>query len=381
MKLSAMLLLAVMVASCAAAPVAPPPGYLFKDQLFTAPSEGINADDVFAVSEEMRHYLRTEIADQLRIKGPQQGLIDAIYSRDLLKVEYDSARTRNAAQTFHERTGNCLSLVIMTAALAKELGLPVGFHNVVVDEMWARSGDLYFSVGHVNLTVGKRQSNLLSRNDDNALITIDFVPQGDTRGQRSRPLARETVVAMYMNNRAAEALAREQVSDAYWWARAAITQDPKFVSSYNTLGVVYRRHANLSEAEKVLNHALEREPDNVHVMSNLAMVLTDEGRSAEAQVLSAKVRQREPYPPFYFFDLGQTAMGAKDFKSARDFFAKEVARDAYNHEFHFWLAAAYSGLGEVALSRRHLAIAMEFSNTRKEHDLYAAKLARLNANK
>ena len=377
MKTCAILLLSVLVASCATAPVGPRPEHLFNDQLFSAPSERINADDVFALSNEMRHYLSTEIADQLRIKGLQQGLIDALYSKNLLKIEYDSARTRNAAQTFGERTGNCLSLVIMTAALARELGMPVGFQSVVVDETWTRSGDLYFSVGHVNLTVGKRQTNIRSSYDENALITIDFVPPDATRAQRSWPIARETVIAMYMNNRAAEALARGQVNDAYWWVREAITQDPNSLSSYNTLGVVYRRHGNLIEAEKVLNHALQREPENVLVMSNLAIVLNDQGRIAEAKVLTTRVEQIQPYPAFYFFNLGQTAMQAKDFKTARDLFARELARDAYNHEFHFWLAAAYSALGEFELSRRQLALAMDFSTTRNEHDLYAAKLDRL----
>ena len=36
-----------------------------------------------------------------------------------------------------------------------------------------------------------------------------------------------------------------------------------------------------------------------------------------------------------------------NFKTARDLFAKEVDRAPYYHEFHFWLANAYFGLGDV----------------------------------
>jgi Tfp pilus assembly protein PilF len=70
-------------------------------------------------------------------------------------------------------------------------------------------------------------------------------------------------------------------------------------------------------------------------------------------------------------------MQAGDFKAARDLFAREVERDAYNHEFQFWLASAYYRLGDLVRSRKHLAIAMDFSPTRKDHDLYAAKLDRI----
>jgi hypothetical protein len=60
-------------------------------------------------------------------------------------------------------------------------------------------------------------------------------------------------------------------------------------------------------------------------------------------------------------------------------FAKEVDRAAYYHEFQFWLALAYLGLGETEKARAHLAIAAENSTTRNDHDLYAAKLDRLRA--
>ena len=73
------------------------------------------------------------------------------------------------------------------------------------------------------------------------------------------------------------------------------------------------------------------------------------------------------------------AMQAGDFATARDLFSKEIARDGYNHEFHFWIAAAYSRLGDKEQARKHLATAMEFSNTRHERDLYAAKLDRISS--
>ena len=66
-----------------------------------------------------------------------------------------------------------------------------------------------------------------------------------------------------------------------------------------------------------------------------------------------------------------------DFKAAKDLFEKEVDRDAYYHEFRFWLAAAYLGLGEVERARTELTAALENSTTRKEHELYAAKLDRI----
>ena len=376
MKHYMVLLFSLILAACVATPVVPQPDRLFNDNLFLAPSERISADDVFALSDEMKHYLDTEIAREWRAKSRQQGLFDALYTKGKLKLEFDSAMTRNAAQAFAARSGNCLSLVIMTAAFASEMGLPVRYQSAFVDQTWSRSGDIQFFSGHVNLTLGRRQTHDGFRHNEPDL-TIDFLAPPEIRGLRTRPIGEATIVAMYMNNRAAELFTRGLVNNAYWWARAAIVQDPGFLSSYNTLGIIYQRHGDLAEAEKVLAYALEREPRNPHIMSNLVSVLSAQGRVEESSILARKLDQIEPNPPFSFFDRGLTAMRNGDFKAARDLFAKEVDRAPYYHEFHFWLAAAYVGLGEMEHAKEQLTIAMEYSTTRNDRDLYATKLDRI----
>ena len=322
----------------------------------------------------MKRYLDQEIADKVRGRGRQQGLVDALYSKGELKLEYDSTMTRNAAEAFEARTGNCLSLVIMTAAFARELDVPVRYQSVFTDEAWARSGDIHFIIDHINLSLGRRLGEFPRVTNSQDVLTIDFLPQQDLRNQKVRLLSENTVVAMYMNNRAGESLARGRVNDAYWWAREAIVQDPAFTRAYNTLGVVYRRHGDLAEAERALVYAMSQDASNPQIIANLAQVYGDQGRVAEAGALRQRLALLESDPPFAFFYRGQAALRNGDYAAARDLFAREVARAPYYHEFHYWLALAYAGLGDVKGVRKHLAQAMESSTTRGDQDLYAAKL-------
>jgi len=375
MKTWAVLLGASLLAACSTAPA--PPDRLLDDGLFSPPSERISADDVFAVSQEMKQYLATEIADDVRIKGPQQGLFDALYSRNQLQLDYDSVMTRNAAQAFAARAGNCLSLVIMTAAFAKEMGLTVTYNHIYTEQAWSRTGDIFLSIGHVNLTLGTRPSE--AGPNGHAKLTIDFLPPGDVRALRSRAIEEKTIVAMYMNNRAVESLAAGQLDNAYWWAREATVQDPGLASAFNTLGVIYRRHGNLAQAEVALRYALAREPTNTHVMSNLVDVLNGLGHTSEASELTRRLAQLEPNPPLSFFNRGMAALRKGDYKLAQEMFTKEVERAPYYHEFHFWLAVALVGLGDRDLARQQLELAIEASPTRSDRDLYAAKLDKINA--
>jgi hypothetical protein len=54
-----------------------------------------------------------------------------------------------------------------------------------------------------------------------------------------------------------------------------------------------------------------------------------------------------------------------------------ILKKNYCSEFHVWLGVADFRLGDLEGARKHLAIAMENSTTRTDHDLYAAKLEHL----
>ena len=381
MKILTIALATLLLAACASAPPPqlPSPNGLLHDELFGPPSTRIDARDVFALSDDMRRFLRVEIADELIFKGSRQGLFDALYSRGQLQLEYETRITRNAAEAFAARSGNCLSLVIMTAAFAKELSLPVKFQSAVASETWSRDAGIQYYIGHVNLTLSARSMDVMFGRAGTDNLTIDFLPPQETRGMSTRVVDEKTIVAMYMNNRAAESISVGKLDDAYGWARAALLHNPSFLNSYNTLGVIYLRHGNMPEATAALDHALVLDPQNTKVMANLASVLTATGRTAEANALMAKLDRLEPNPPFAYLNRGMTALHSGDYQSAREQFAKEVARAPYNDELHYWLAVAYAGLGDTEQARRELARALDYSTTRKDHDLYAAKLDRLRA--
>jgi len=326
----------------------------------------------------MRRYLQADIAHQLRTEGTKNGLIQALYQKTQLKLEYDSRMTKTAAETFAARSGNCLSLVIMTAALAKELRLPVYYQSAILDETWSRTGSLLFASGHVNITLGQRSLDGGTSRDLKS-TTIDFLPPEETRGMRTRGIDEETVVAMYANNRAAEALIGGRLDDAYAWTREALRRDPSFMSAFNTLGVVYLRHGDVELATRAFDRVLAAEPSNTRALANMAEARERQDRNGEAALLRARLAKIESTPPFHFFNLGMAAMQRNDYLSARDYFAREVARADYYHEFHFWLGVADWRLGDVDAARKHLKIAMSNSTTRGQHDLYAAKLDWLQA--
>ena len=71
-----------------------------------------------------------------------------------------------------------------------------------------------------------------------------------------REIEESTVLAMYADNRAAEALAGQRLDDAHAWAREALRHDAAFASAWNTLGVACLRRGEAACAAAVFEHAL-----------------------------------------------------------------------------------------------------------------------------
>lgn len=330
---------------------------------------------ITAVSEDMRRYLANDIAGQSRRKGGLLGLVTALEKNTELRLEYDATQTRTAAEAFAVRRGNCMSLTLMTAALARELGLTVSYRKVYVDEPWDRLSGLLVRSGHINIVLESNASTDNWAGNRSKGVIIDFLPQADIARQRAVEIDESTVLSMFMNNRAAESLVGGDTDTAYAWAKLAITTMPRNMDAYNTLGVIYSRREMADAARHAFEIVLQQEDENISAMANLVGVLERTGNVVEAVKWRERLQRIEERPPFYHFDKGVAALKEKDFRAARDHFSKELARNAYYHAALFGLAAANLGMGESREAERYLFQAIDSSPSGQEHDLYAAKLA------
>ncbi|WHZ18720.1 MAG: hypothetical protein OJF55_000869 [Rhodanobacteraceae bacterium] len=370
-------LFAALLAGCAHVPaartsdVAP----LFRDTLFTPPAESIDSHAIFAVDAPMRRFLAEEILPHTRHEDPRQALLDALSGK--LRIDYDSEMTRTAAQTFAAREGNCLSLVIMAAAFARQLDIRVTYQEVYDFDTWSRDAGFEILSQHVNLVLGPRMPSVSIYRPEAIPMIVDFLPPSQVAHAASRPVPEQTVVAMYMNNRAAEVMVGGDINRAYWFARAALEADPGFADAANTLGVIYLKRHYPALAERAMRYALQRDPDNISTLSNLSELLATEGRNAEARVLAKRLAQIQRHPPFEFYDRGMAAMQAGQFELAARLFERALSQRPYDVPSHYELAVAAAHLGDMRRARKQLKLAEKNSTTPESRARYAAKLRHL----
>jgi len=204
--------------------------------------------------------------------------------------------------------------------------------------------------------------------------TVDFLPPSDSRNLVTEPISEARIVAMFMNNRAAEALAQKRTDDAYWWLRQAIASDPSFSNLYNTLGVTYLRKGMLAQAETALRFATSVDPKSTEIWRNLAIVLRHDGRVEEAAAIESQHPVSGAAALAAAIDGGLKANETGDYGRALSLLKQALRTAKDNHEIHYLLAVTYLNLGDRRQAMEQLLEAKDDSTTIRQRAMYGSKV-------
>ena len=83
--------------------------------------------EIFELNDEAKAFAQSAIRGVFKPKEQIQALVQHVFSRSDLNLLYRAEANTVANQTFHNRAANCLSMSIMTYALANELGFSVRY--------------------------------------------------------------------------------------------------------------------------------------------------------------------------------------------------------------------------------------------------------------
>ncbi len=352
------LALALLLAACSTAPtvVAPDPG-LWKDAAFDRSVHAVTVDEsrLFHLDPALLRQLQSGEALARHDKNRNARLLELVFGRDMKAFAYAGGHSTVAADTWRNQRGDCLSLSIMTVALARSLGIDARVQEVRVPPSFDRRGGVDFLNAHVNVLVSNEQTlRAMQRWLPAGDLVIDFEPQPGTR-QRGTPLNDKSVLARFLNNLAAEHLADGSDAAAYAHFKAAILADPAYAVAYNNLAQLYLRRGFDSAAETLLRRALFLNADSDLALVTLHALLVAQGRRAEALAYEQQLHARRERDPYHWLGLGIDHLQHQRNRQAVQ--ALEQAQRLSNgfEEVHRFLAIAYWRSGQAHKARDQLA--------------------------
>jgi len=349
---------------------------LFLDDTFSiSPTFHLETEqEIFELDDEMMALVKNKLINGHTARYKARVLLDHIFNEENISLKYDGNANVTASQAYHSNSANCMSLTIMAYALAHEAGINATFQQVNVPEYWVRNGEHNLLTGHVNLLI--REGEAIERNVvwGETSTEIDFDPYVAKEHFSKKSIKKNTVLAMFYNNKGAEALVNDDYGVAYQYFKAAIQQDNLFSSAWGNLGVLYKFTDNYQAAEKVYRHALMIQNDNLTALTNLSLLLKTQRLAIEAQRIDDYVHQIRKRNPYYFALLADEAFYNKEYKQAEDNYKKAIQIDDQRHEFYFGLAKVYYKQNRLISAQRSMKKAIRLNSVRSTNKQYIAKL-------
>lgn len=291
------------------------------------------------------------------------------------RIIYGNTATYTASETLNNARANCLSLSILAYSLAKRAAMQVIFQDVKIPEYWVSDNNQSWLNGHVNVRILHSRLNdafsgyeLLGED-----IVVDFEPSVKQRFETEN-IDKKRIIAMFYNNKAAEAVSNGNESRAYAYYKAAINSDPSFAVSWSNLGILYRKNELLDLAEQVYKKSIQLNPKSLNAMANLVVLYRHTQREHEADILQEKVDSARKTNPYYFVMLGNEAFNENKLQDALIYFEKSLRLDRKNHEAYFGLAKSHAALQHIDKAEYYLRQAKRVAPFSEEQERYSRKL-------
>lgn len=279
-----------------------------------------------------------------------------------------------ASDALEKQQGNCMSLAILTKALARIEQVEVEYNKVYSEPVYQKRNTIVIRGNHVRSKLIDpdfiQPAGFLVINKPS--VIIDYFPENG--GQLSGKIKSSEFHAMIYSNLAAEAYIRKQYDFAYFSAREALRYEPKFSPALNTLALSLNRKGLQQLATEVFEFGFLYAEPNVELLSNYKQFLQRQEMNEKALAVDQVLRSQSLPNPFDYIVLGFDYLTEQSFSKAEQSFQNAIKLAPYLHQPYFGLAQLALEQNDPEQARQWLEKALEKSFIHDERQRYRSKL-------
>lgn len=347
---------------------------------FAGPRPDIVApDQIYAVPADLAQDFLTYFNDPGNRGAPASKRIARYLTEATHAYEY-RPYTRTAMEAAMEGGGNCLSLANLTTAIARLAGVEVDYQLITDLPVFEKDNNIIMRSVHVRSklfdpppepTATSRERDFAPHYQKTGVI-IDYFPSGN--GRFIRNISAPEFSAMHYRNLAAEAVANDDYSTAYWMVEEALKLVPEDGDALNTLAILYRRTGDERTAEQIYRYGIQNANSRLALLKNYRLLLRDQGRETEAAKVDELVEQLNDRDPFEWWFLAEDAYMQENYADALAYYRRAVKIAPYLHEGYFGMAKTFYQMGRMEQAKQAMRKAIDNVARRNLRGIYQAKL-------
>ena len=323
--------------------------------------------------EDLHQFVRREDIALL----PKNKQVREYLFTKLVNFNYEG-KNHPASVALEKGSGNCMTLALLTYAVARELGVKAVFQVMHTPPMLLEvTTNLAVTSDHV-------RTFLYEDDTDNqgfyfsgrSYVVLDYFPDRYDRG--GRKIAEDQFFGMLYRNLAADALLAGKVNRAFSLLKTGTQYTQEYAPLLNMLAIVHRWAGDDETAKELYQYALNVSASKITLLNNYHYLLTLNGEVDAAYRVKLQLLALEDPSPYDWYLMGKEALEKGDNHSAEIYLKKFLQNTPYYHRAYFDLAKAQHAQGESAAARNSLSQAISFAEQPESQRLYQAKLTWLN---
>ena len=283
--------------------------------------------------------------------------------------------TLTASQALSNQLGNCLSLAIVTHALADLAGVTVKYELVKTPAIFQKEGDVVLASQHVQSLLYDPGPGEFNGKGPiwRSYIRVDYYPTGDTEPLRRVPT--DEFFSMFYRNRAAEAIGAGRLSKAYAYLTEVLSRNKTDGQAINSMAVLHERMGEKEKARELYLFGLQygEKSAEFDLLYNYHILLKTTGQAEELAIVEERLNRYKDKNPFRWVSKGEQALVSKNYRAAIRYFQKASKLASYLHEPYAGIAKAQAALGNAKAAKRALRKAIEKSRKAETKNLYQLK--------
>ncbi|WP_444997068.1 tetratricopeptide repeat protein [Aliikangiella sp. IMCC44359] len=338
--------------------------------------ELIKDSELFLLTQEQQEHFFRYINNIANRDIPKHQRVSNYLKKIIKGFNYHSD-TFIASDAVTNQRGNCLSLAILTTALARLAEVEVGYELMQTPPIYQKKGNTILTSQHVRSLLYKPNATA-----DNGfyflvrpVIKIDYFPSRGALVQRR--VSESEFISMYYRNKAAEAIVEKNTKNAFWYSIESLQYSKNNAHAINMLALIYDREGYTEDAGKLYRFGIGNSDEKLELLSNYFNYLKRNKRFLEAEEIKAQIAEMNVQNPFDWLEVADQALMRGEILSALKYYDKVIELAPYLHHGFFGRAKAEFLRGNTARAQKAFDKAVELAHEKETKAMYEAKLSAL----
>lgn len=324
---------------------------------------------------QQQDFLQYFQSPEQAIHSKEQRLYNYLQSK-LIHFTYEGANN-NAQLALEKQQGNCMSLALLTTALAQLVDIEVAHKVIYQEPLMDYKDNIFISADHIRTYLYKEQQepNPNYQVFRKAALVIDYFPE--STHLVGEDISNARFYAMLYNNLAADALLKGDSDQAFFLSQRALQHDATFTAAVNMIALLYKRKNAFSDAQQWFEYGMQLPDDQITLLTNYQALAAQLNNPQLLEKINQQFIQNDDDNPYAWLALALDAERNQQHSRARLYYKKLLEKAPYLHNANLALIRLHLQEQNFRSAQRLVEQGMQYAYEPERLEFYNAKLSAL----